>query len=357
LQNNGSILGEKISLGIFKNDFNWLEAVATAANNNNNNNTFNYPVTAAGILYHEQYFETGSLCELNEKPRRSVAKIFCDESSTTYNGNSIDLISEIETCVYEIHINSRSICKIPYFNKKQNSFNINCSPVVEPKEYAKYLSDLESVEQQLSSTPTTSDLQEEKTVDLDKNDATSLLLNKLSEMTGGENQGDISMNYDILTKKIINLVDELTSKTGEIDENNNLLQVKTTKIASKEEIDNLLKNLEGDLETTDNTNTLLSNLEEKITEELSKQDDFKANKFKIKIIKFDPNKPLDINDYSNDLNSIISSLLDEEDQSQAKKYKQLKDNYNYVYGSRSEKYSDTTDDDTNEVDENKIILF
>ncbi len=192
---------------------------------------------------------------------------------------------------------------------------------------------------------------------MDKNDATSLLLNKLSEMTGGDNQGDVSMNYDILTKKIINLVDELTSKTGEIDENNNLLQVKTTKIASKEEIDNLLKNLEGDLETTDNTNTLLSNLEEKITEELSKQDDFKANKFKIKIIKFDPNKPLDINDYSNDLNSIISSLLDEEDQSKAKKYKQLKDNYNYVYGGRSEKYSDTTDDDTNEVDENKIILF
>lgn len=290
-----------------------------------------------------------------------MAKIFCDESSTTNNGNSIDLISEIETCVYEIHINSRSICKIPYFNKKQNSFSINCNPVVEPKEYAKYLSDLE---QQISSTPTTtttSDLQEEKTVDMDKNDATSLLLNKLSEMSD-DNQGDI-MNYNILTKKIINLVDEFSSNTGEIDNNNNnLLKVKTTKIASKEEIDNLLKNLEGDLETTENTNTLLSNLEEKISEELSKQDDFKANKFKIKIIKFDTNKPLDIktfntNDYSNDLNSIISSLLEEEeDQSQTKKYKQLKDNYNYVYGSSSEKYSDTTDD-VNERDENKIILF
>ena len=300
-----------------------------------------------------------------------MAKIFCDESSTTNNGNSIDLISEIETCVYEIHINSRSICKIPYFNRKQNSFNINCNPVVEPKEYAKYLSDLE---QQISSTPTpttttttttsTSDLQEEKTVEMDKNDATSLLLNKLSEMSD-DNQGDI-MNYNILTKKIINLVDELSSNTGEID-NNNLLKVKTTKIASKEEIDNLLKNLEGDLETTENTNTLLSNLEEKISEELSKQDDFKANKFKIKIIKFDPNKPLDIktfntNDYSNDLNSIISSLLeveeDEEDQSQTKKYKQLKDNYNYVYGSSSSSSSSSdTTDDVNERDENKIILF
>lgn len=76
----------------------------------------------------------GSICELNGLPRRTVAKIFCDEGAT----NQIDLISEVETCIYEIHINTDSICKIPNFSKKPNNFDIKCNPVVSPDVYEKY---------------------------------------------------------------------------------------------------------------------------------------------------------------------------------------------------------------------------
>ena len=45
--------------------------------------------------------------------------------------NDIDLISEIETCVYEIHVNSRSMCDVPNFRKEKNKFDIVCRPVVD----------------------------------------------------------------------------------------------------------------------------------------------------------------------------------------------------------------------------------
>jgi hypothetical protein len=56
-------MGEKINLGNFSHDFNWLEA-----------NTTSYPISS-GILYHEQYFEMGNICELNQRPRKSIAKV------------------------------------------------------------------------------------------------------------------------------------------------------------------------------------------------------------------------------------------------------------------------------------------
>ena len=56
-------MGEKISLGNFSNDFNWLEA-----------NKTNMPVSL-GILNHEQYYENGSMCELNGKHRKTVVKV------------------------------------------------------------------------------------------------------------------------------------------------------------------------------------------------------------------------------------------------------------------------------------------
>lgn len=57
-------MGEKISLGNFSHDYDWLKA-----------NSTNYPISS-GVLYHEQFYETGSLCELNKKPRRSIVKVF-----------------------------------------------------------------------------------------------------------------------------------------------------------------------------------------------------------------------------------------------------------------------------------------
>ena len=56
-------MGEKINLGNFTNNFKWLEA-----------NSSSFPSTS-GVLYHEQYYEQGSMCELNGKPRKTVAKV------------------------------------------------------------------------------------------------------------------------------------------------------------------------------------------------------------------------------------------------------------------------------------------
>lgn len=64
LLSNGTIQGEKISLGNYSRDFEWLSA----------NETRKYP-TRSDILYHEQYFEDGSLCELTGKPRKTTVKV------------------------------------------------------------------------------------------------------------------------------------------------------------------------------------------------------------------------------------------------------------------------------------------
>ena len=56
-------MGEKICLGNYSSDFDWLNANAT-----------HMPVSL-GILNHEQYYENGSMCELNGKPRKTVVKV------------------------------------------------------------------------------------------------------------------------------------------------------------------------------------------------------------------------------------------------------------------------------------------
>lgn len=64
---NGSIEGDKINLGHHFGDLNWQGF---------NESSSNLPVSS-GVFYHEQYYEMGSLCELNQKPRRTVVKVNC----------------------------------------------------------------------------------------------------------------------------------------------------------------------------------------------------------------------------------------------------------------------------------------
>lgn len=52
-----------INLGNFTADYNWLNANKTT-----------YPIDT-GVLYHEQYYELGTACEINQQPRRVVAKV------------------------------------------------------------------------------------------------------------------------------------------------------------------------------------------------------------------------------------------------------------------------------------------
>ena len=61
--------------------------------------------------------------------------MFCDENAL---GTEIALITEIETCVYEIHVNNRLLCNIPRFGKDVNKFKVECHPVVDSSTYEAY---------------------------------------------------------------------------------------------------------------------------------------------------------------------------------------------------------------------------
>ena len=63
LIDNGTIEGEIINLGNYTNDFNWLKAEEN-----------NLPISS-GVLYHEQNFDMGTICEISQKPRKGVAKV------------------------------------------------------------------------------------------------------------------------------------------------------------------------------------------------------------------------------------------------------------------------------------------
>ncbi len=51
----------------------------------------------------------------------------------------INLINELELCVYEFHVLTNTVCSIPNFIKKPNNLNIYCNPVVSPSVYEKYI--------------------------------------------------------------------------------------------------------------------------------------------------------------------------------------------------------------------------
>lgn len=409
-------MGEKISLGSFTHEFNWLEANVTS-----------YPVSS-GILYHEQYFEMGSICELNLKPRRSVAKvfiklsiiifinliqfnnfkIFCDETATNQL-DTIDLISEIESCVYEIHIKSHSICKIPYFSKKPNSFNINCNPVAEPDVFDKYSQKKNELEKKVVEKPvkmdftmsslvddlaksflnlegTISDIDDSDLKDLnedfdeDKNEAN--LLSKLKEIkTETKDKFDKLIVkdevIDTLSRKLTNLIDELSTSNDLLNNKKPDSQIEEDIVSGNDLTDNKLseKNAINELlEDIDQYDDKLSNLEKTLSEQLAKKqelvDKFKTNKFKVKIVRFDPTNPHTLREIgdsdSNDINELMSKLF--EDEIQSKKLKRLKENYEFVLDADnvSEESSDSKDKekwlqnethDENEENPEKLIIF
>jgi hypothetical protein len=71
------VTGEKISLGNFTKNFNWLELNASSE----------LPMSASGVFYHEQYYEAGSVCEENHQPRRTLVKVFIKERANRKSPN------------------------------------------------------------------------------------------------------------------------------------------------------------------------------------------------------------------------------------------------------------------------------
>lgn len=290
LQSNGTVLGPIIKLGNFSGDFDWLSA-----------NDTHFPISASGgTLFHQQYYEMGSICELNQKPRKVLAKIFCDEQAT----NEIDMISEVETCVYEMHINSRSMCTVPKFSKEQSKFDIICRPVVDEETFTRHLKKKEELTRQKSN---------EETV--------TRAITVLNEADSQVNDNKIE-NY-LESMKTYN--DKMLKQNKEL-----LSTLANNGMANNAELDEMnimLTKLEKAMDSLDETkpNKLLT--KDELEELVESEAKTSKPKFQIKVVQLDSksSKALESGDY----NSIMSMLMTETNE--LKKFNKLTSNYNYVY--------------------------
>lgn len=200
-------------------------------------------------LYHEQYYEDGSLCELNNKPRRTTIKFFCDEMTL----NHIDSINEIETCVYEIHIHASSLCSIRNFNKKFQSSNIKCNPVLNSKDYENYVtSRAAEMKDLLTKQESKETMLEEEPAAETSND---LIFDQLDEdyMNNAEKIKDLQEKTQYY--------ENLLKSTNVNDEINLVDEIKSTELELMKSADNILKTNEVLKKLTDNLNDIIDNLE------------------------------------------------------------------------------------------------
>ncbi|CAF0936885.1 unnamed protein product [Brachionus calyciflorus] len=361
LMANGSIDGQVINLGNYSQDFDWSKA----------NESKKLPEMSE-ILYHEQYYELGSMCELTNKPRRATVKIFCDETSL----NQIEIINEIETCVYEIYVKSYSMCTIPNFSKKQTNYDVQCSPVVSDKIYELYklkkqneieekkleiqdeeeedklLTDIEKLkeinnelEQEIQNEEKELENLIEKTNEIGNPDQINEIIKKTDE-----NLAKSDELFEKISTKLSSILDELD--TQGLDEST-MSPNKESKVSILTESSDFFKEIE---------NLDVDELEKKLTDKFSKSENLastlKNNKIKIKIVKLDSNSLFGTNKFTNLISNLFESGKDKE------KIELINKNYNYVYNENT--LDDISDDGENDIgqdsfssndEQDKLIVF
>ncbi|RNA29963.1 OS-9-like isoform X2 [Brachionus plicatilis] len=337
---NGSMHGEKISLGNFSHDFDWLGA----------NETKKYP-SRSEILYHEQYFEHGSLCELTGRPRKTTVKIFCDERGL----DRIEMISEIETCEYEIFVRSQSLCSVPNFSKKQISHDLKCSPVVSDHVFEKYLASKEKKEN--AQLMISSEIDELTTINKELDQELQISENKLQNLISKTQDVKLDNNFASLNS----LIEETNSEMSKNDQmfekiskklDNILDEFENGKISAQDGQVPILTESTEILKDTDDLN--VEELEKKLKEKLSKSNKFGKDDIKIKIIKLDPNAMFGTSNF----NSLISNLLESSDDRQ--KISKMNNHYNQVYGEDNfgqEQSENVEDLWLDEEAENNLIVY
>ncbi len=140
------------------------------------------------------------------------------------------MISEIETCVYDIHINSNQICNIPNFNKKSNNYKIDCNPVLDGHLFNQYSRKIHELEQKKQEKQTEIALKNKKVKDdlaqenideqklLEKSAADSLeQANKMYEL----NQDTQGLSDDALAKLQKDNAVEIQNKVNQLKEDIN----------------------------------------------------------------------------------------------------------------------------------------
>lgn len=248
--------------------------------------------------------------------------MFCDERSI----NKIEMISEIETCVYEISVRTPTLCSVPNFSIKQISHDLKCSPVVTDQVFENYLAKKEKDQSVQLST-------EESQVESDINQLTEINKELEQELESSEKklQNLISKTEEIKSDKNLDKLNTIIEETNSELNKNDLIYEKLSK-----KLDTILDEIEsGKIDAHDNPSPFLSEsteifkdadeinveeLEQKLKEKL-KSKNFPQENIKIKIIKLDPNALFGTNGFN-----FIENSDDK------LKMSKITINYNQVYG-------------------------
>lgn len=244
-----------MNLGNFTSEWNWLESNSS------------HILRLDNKLYHEQYYDHGTVCELNQKQRRTTIKLFCDEMTT----NHIESINEIETCVYEIHVHSYILCNIKHFTRKLKNLSIKCNPVLNDADYESY------IEAKIVSSKNDENLATAAAALEGDNGALMSSIESIDLNVSNEPFNSIEENKKIIDKLYNS---ELDLDDLSVDDNTQFINELSDQLLENEEklknlrektelYENLLKNNDanGDLEIQDNDN--LNNLLD--TENLNKE--------------------------------------------------------------------------------------
>jgi hypothetical protein len=345
-----------------------------------------------------------------------MLKLYCEENVET----SIDMISEVETCVYEINVMSSSLCKAPGFSKKPDNHGIKCTPILQPHVYENYLQRVKEEEKKEKDTEQLMRLEKkEKNIknhnnveDNDEEDDDQVfesksvdeavigdefeskakelleseeLIQKLSQSLtdllqeldadDDQQQQQLENEEEIVTaNKIIEKQQESTS----FDSDSELLEAeKATTAPSTDDLSSKwkvkvrylnLKDLEKNLQKS-SSSSLNEEDEKALVEKLSQSNEmlaskFSTNKIKVKILTLDQDQAT--NEDESDLTSTdgLNSILNEYFQSLLKKQqlKQMQLNYNYNYATAYNSLRNNNaneDDDINDedFDEERMVLF
>ncbi len=235
--------------------------------------------------------------------------MFCDEEIT----NEIILVSEVETCVYEIQLGSRTMCNVPGFSKEASRYDLVCKPVVDSDVFNKYL--------------------EKKT---EKKSAAAQVIGILDK-----NQDDLEELNSKLLKQNLQVLSTLESE-GRVD---------------SQEVDELkewLINVEKELAELSAENREQTDYFEKVNEIFLKSDKEisgrkNKNKLEIKVIKMEGGVG-----ENGEYDSILSMLMKESEVS--KKFKKLYQSYNIIYGFDGAVQVETEVDDEPRDGGNDLIL-
>ncbi|VDP44665.1 unnamed protein product [Soboliphyme baturini] len=118
-----------ISLGKYKNEFDW----------HNYSNPNGSSATRQRTLYHSQWYDLGSMCDLNNRFRETEVRFHCEEG---IHGAYLYQVEELQSCRYTFVVHTSSLCHLKAFlpaRRKSAPLPVQCRPLLTERDYEKFL--------------------------------------------------------------------------------------------------------------------------------------------------------------------------------------------------------------------------